>query len=101
MIELYYWPTPNGHKISIALEEMGLDYEIVKVNIGKGDQFNPDFSGLFPNNRMPAIIDHDGVDENGSSGQHVTILNRARFCYIWLKRQVCLCRRKCRQKSCI
>ena len=43
MIELYYWPTPNGHKISIALEEMGLDYEIVKVNIGKGDQFNPDF----------------------------------------------------------
>jgi len=43
MIELYYWPTPNGHKISIALEEMGLEYEIIPVNIGKGDQFNPDF----------------------------------------------------------
>ena len=73
MIELYYWPTPNGHKISIALEEMGLDYEIVKVNIGKGDQFDPDFLAFSPNNRMPAIIDHDGVDENGSSGQRVTI----------------------------
>ena len=72
MIELYYWPTPNGHKISIALEEMGLDYEIVKVNIGKGDQFNPDFLAFSPNNRMPAIIDHDGADENGSSGQRDT-----------------------------
>ena len=73
MIDLYTSPTPNGHKVSIALEEMGLDYEIVKVNIGKGDQFNPDFLAFSPNNRMPAIIDHDGADENGSSGQRVTI----------------------------
>ena len=68
MIELYYWPTPNGHKISIALEEMGLDYEIVAVNIGKGDQFKPEFLAFSPNNRMPAIIDHDGID-----GQKTTV----------------------------
>jgi len=68
MIELYYWPTPNGHKISIALEEMGLEYEVVAVNIGKGDQFNPDFLAFSPNNRMPAIIDHDGID-----GQKTTL----------------------------
>jgi len=62
MIELYYWPTPNGHKISIALEEMGLDYNIKSVNIGKGDQFKPEFLAFSPNNRMPAIIDHDTAD---------------------------------------
>ena len=60
MIELYYWPTPNGHKISIALEEMGLPYEIKSVNIGAGEQFKPEFLAFSPNNRMPAIIDHDG-----------------------------------------
>ena len=60
MIELYYWPTPNGHKISIALEEMGLLYEIKSVNIGAGDQFKPEFLAFSPNNRIPAIIDHDG-----------------------------------------
>ena len=60
MIELYYWPTPNGHKISIALEEMGLPYETKSVNIGAGDQFKPEFLTFSPNNRMPAIIDHDG-----------------------------------------
>ena len=58
MIDLYYWPTPNGHKITIALEEMGLDYSVKPVNIGKGEQFNPDFLAFSPNNRMPAIIDH-------------------------------------------
>ena len=62
MIELYYWPTPNGHKISIALEEMGLSYEVKPVNIGAGDQFKPEFLAFSPNNRMPAIIDHDGPD---------------------------------------
>jgi GST-like protein len=56
-IELHYWPTPNGHKISIMLEECGLPYEIKPVNIGKGDQFKPDFLKIAPNNRMPAIID--------------------------------------------
>lgn len=61
-IELYYWPTPNGWKISIALEEMGLPYEVKLVNIGKGEQFEPDFLKIAPNNRMPAIIDPDGPD---------------------------------------
>ncbi|BAU40657.1 glutathione binding-like protein [Leptolyngbya sp. O-77] len=62
MIELYYWPTPNGHKITIFLEEAGLDYRIVPVNIGAGDQFKPDFLKIAPNNRMPAIIDHAPAD---------------------------------------
>jgi GST-like protein len=61
-IELYYWPTPNGWKISIALEEMGLPYKVNLVNIGKGEQFAPDFLAIAPNNRMPAIIDPDGPD---------------------------------------
>ena len=59
-IELYYWPTPNGHKVTIALEEMGLPYTLVPVNIGAGDQFKPEFLAFSPNNRMPAIVDPDG-----------------------------------------
>ena len=59
-IELYYWPTPNGHKISIMLEECGLPYEVKYINIGRGDQFAPSFLKIAPNNRMPAIIDPDG-----------------------------------------
>ncbi|MEZ5961424.1 MAG: glutathione S-transferase N-terminal domain-containing protein [Hyphomonadaceae bacterium] len=59
-IELYFWPTPNGLKISIALEEMELPYVVKPVAIGKGDQFKPDFMAISPNNRMPAIIDPDG-----------------------------------------
>ena len=59
-IELFYWPTPNGKKITIALDEMGLPYEIKPVNIGAGDQFKPEFLAISPNNRMPAIIDPDG-----------------------------------------
>src|SRR6201992_1261229 len=59
-IELYYWPTPNGWKISIALEEMKLPYVLKPVNIGKGEQFEPAFLKISPNNRMPAIIDPDG-----------------------------------------
>ncbi len=61
-IDLYYWPTPNGWKISIALEEMGLPYTLHLVNIGAGDQFKPDFLKIAPNNRMPAIVDPDGPD---------------------------------------
>lgn len=60
MIDLYYWPTPNGHKASIMLEEVGLDYQVKPVNILKGDQFDPDFIAISPNNRMPVIVDHDG-----------------------------------------
>ena len=59
-IELWYWPTPNGWKVSIALEEMGLPYELKPVNIGVGEQFTPEFQALSPNGRMPAIVDPDG-----------------------------------------
>ncbi|HVY46808.1 MAG TPA: glutathione S-transferase N-terminal domain-containing protein, partial [Minicystis sp.] len=59
MIDLYYWPTPNGWKISIMLEETGLPYKLVPVNIGRGEQFKPEFLAISPNNRMPAIVDHD------------------------------------------
>lgn len=61
-IELYYWPTPNGWKISIMLEELGVPYEIKYVNIGAGDQFEPEFLKLAPNNRIPAILDPQGPD---------------------------------------
>src|SRR3974390_2961905 len=59
-IELYYWPTPNGFKISIMMEECKLPYTLIPVNISKGEQFNPDFLKISPNNRMPAIIDPTG-----------------------------------------
>jgi GST-like protein len=62
MIELYYWPTPNGHKITMFLEEAGVDYRIHPVNISAGDQFKPDFLAFSPNNRMPAIIDMQPAD---------------------------------------
>lgn len=62
MIDLYYWPTPNGHKVAMFLEEAALPYKIVAVNIGKGDQFKADFLAISPNNRMPAIVDHEPVD---------------------------------------
>lgn len=62
MIELYYWPTPNGWKVSILLEELGLPYEVKPVNITKGDQFQPDFLRISPNNRMPAIVDTEPKD---------------------------------------
>ncbi|MHB1607957.1 MAG: glutathione binding-like protein [Acidiferrobacter thiooxydans] len=59
MLDLYYWPTPNGHKITIFLEEAGLAYRIMPVNIGRGEQFAPDFLAIAPNNRMPALVDAD------------------------------------------
>ena len=62
MIELYYWGTPNGHKITIFLEEAELEYQIFPIDIGKGAQFQPDFLKIAPNNRIPAIIDRDPVD---------------------------------------
>jgi GST-like protein len=60
MIDIYSWPTPNGHKIHIMLEETGLPYRVHAVNIRAGDQFKPEFLGISPNNRIPAIVDHDG-----------------------------------------
>jgi len=62
MIEVYYWTTPNGHKITMFLEEAGLEYKIVPVNIGKGEQFKPDFLAVSPNNRIPAILDRKPKD---------------------------------------
>jgi len=67
-IELYYWPTPNGWKISIMLEECALPYEVRLINIGKGEQFTPEFLAIAPNNRMPAI-----VDPNGPGGQPISV----------------------------
>jgi GST-like protein len=61
-IELYTWPTPNGHKIHIALEELGLAYNVHAVDIGKGDQFKPAFLKISPNNKIPAMVDPDGPD---------------------------------------
>jgi GST-like protein len=62
MIDLHYWTTPNGHKITIFLEETGLPYKILPVNIGKGEQFKREFLAVSPNNRIPAIVDHDPPD---------------------------------------
>ena len=59
MIDLYYWPTPNGKKITIQLEEAGIPYNIKAINIGRGDQLTPDFLKISPNGRMPAIVDHE------------------------------------------
>ena len=67
-IELYFWPTPNGFKITMMLEECGLPYVIRPVNIGRGDQFKPDFLAISPNNRMPAI-----VDPNGPGGKPISV----------------------------
>jgi GST-like protein len=60
MIDLYTWPTPNGHKIHIMLEECGLEYNVIPIDIGAGAQFDPDFLKISPNNKMPAMVDHDG-----------------------------------------
>lgn len=62
MIDLYYWTTPNGHKITLFLEETGLPYTLHPINIGKGEQFAEDFLKIAPNNRIPAIVDHDTAD---------------------------------------
>ncbi len=90
MIDLYFWPTPNGHKVSIMLEECELDYETIPVDIGKGDQFKPEFLKISPNNRMPAIVDRDtgiSVFEGGAiliylaekSGRFLPSESAARF----------------------
>ena len=60
MIDFYYWPTPNGWKVSIMLEECGIPYRMVPVNISKGEQFTSDFLAISPNNKIPAMVDHEG-----------------------------------------
>lgn len=71
MIDFYYWPTPNGWKISILLEELGVAYRTVPVDINAGDQFEPDFLAISPNNRMPAIVDHEPAAEYGAGAVSV------------------------------
>ena len=68
MIDVWTWPTPNGHKVHIALEELKLEYKVVPVNIGAGEQFKPEFLAITPNHRIPAIVDH-----HGSGGRAVTL----------------------------
>jgi GSH-dependent disulfide-bond oxidoreductase len=65
VIDLYYWPTPNGHKITLFLEETDMPYTIIPVNIGAGEQFRPEFLAISPNNRMPAIVDHTPMERGG------------------------------------
>ena len=104
MIDLYFWPTPNGYKVSIMLEEIGMPYNVIPVDISKGDQFKPEFLEISPNNKMPAIIDHDGpgghpysLFESGAilmylaekSGQLMPAETRARYRVIqWLMFQM-------------
>src|SRR5277367_5161659 len=62
MLDLHFWCTPNGYKVTILLEELELPYNVVPVHIGKGAQFNPDFLKISPNNKIPALVDHDASD---------------------------------------
>ena len=68
MIDLYFWPTPNGHKVTLMLEETGMDYALHPVNIAQGEQMAPAFIAISPNNRMPAIVDHDPGDADQPGG---------------------------------
>jgi GST-like protein len=68
MLHLHYWPTPNGKKVTVFLEEAGLKYQIVPCNIGRGDQFQPSFLALNPNHRMPALVDDDPIDGGAPIG---------------------------------
>lgn len=104
MLDLYTWPTPNGHKIHIMLEETGLPYKVIPVDIGAGDQFDPTFLKISPNNKMPAIVDPDGPDgapislfESGAiliylaekTGQFLPTAARARYAALqWLMFQM-------------
>lgn len=68
MIDFYFWPTPNGYKIALFLEESGLQHTVKTVDIGKGEQFEPAYLAISPNNKMPAIVDHAPTDDGGSLG---------------------------------
>ena len=73
MIDFYYWTTPNGHKITLFLEETGLDYKIHPINIGRGDQFEADFLRISPNNRIPAIVDHKPAQNDGLGDEPISV----------------------------
>ena len=88
MIDAYYWPTPNGWKLSIMLEECELDYRIVPVDIGGGGQFTPEFLRISPNNRMPAIVDHEPL----AAASRWRCSRAARFSNTWPRRPASSCR---------
>ena len=91
MIDLYYWTTPNGHKITMFLEEAGLPYRIIPINIGKGEQFAADFLAIAPNNRIPAIVDRDPA----GGGAPIRCSNRGPFCCTSPRRAASCFRRTC------
>ncbi len=74
MIDLYFWKTPNGHKIAIMLEELGIDYKVLPVHIGKGEQFSPNFLRISPNNKIPAIVDRSDPEKSVSLFESGAIL---------------------------
>jgi len=82
MIDLYYWTTPNAHKITIFLEETGVPHKIVPVNISQGDQFKPELLSISPNNRIPAIVDHEPKD----GGRPIMVFESGAILFIWLRR---------------
>ena len=83
MIDLYYAPTPNGWKISIMLEECEMDYQVVPVNLGKGDQFTPEFLKISPNNRMPVIVDHENIINGELSINNIFVIDNHRHSVVW------------------
>jgi GST-like protein len=91
MIELHYWPTPNGHKITMFLEEAGLPYEIRPVNIGAGEQFRPEFLAISPNNRMPAIVDRAPAD----GGAPVSVFESGAILQYLAEKTASSCRKTC------
>ena len=72
MLDLHFWPTPNGKKVTIQMEECGLEYKLIPCNIGRGDQFKEEFLRICPNNRMPALVDHDPADGDGAISKFET-----------------------------
>jgi hypothetical protein len=90
MIDVYSWPTPNGHKVHILLEEIGCDYTVIPINIRKGDQFTPEFKAISPNCKIPAI-----VDRHGRGGTPISIFESARSSCILLRRAASSCRNSC------
>ena len=94
MLDLYFWTTPNGYKVTILLEELGLQYNVVPVHIGKGEQFNPDFLKISPNNKIPALVDHQSPDgkpialfESGAIMMYLAEISGQRFMPVDLRQR--------------
>jgi len=94
MLDLYFWTTPNGYKVTIILEELGLQHNVVPVHIGKGEQFNPDFLKISPNNKIPALVDHQSPDgrsitlfESGAIMMYLAEISGRRFMPVDLRQR--------------